>query len=37
MSLLGCHDVCPKHLPLSTQLAFIRRKDGFDRMEMKRR
>ena len=19
MSLLGCHDVCPKHLPLSTQ------------------
>jgi len=26
MSLLGCHDVCPKHLPLSTQLAFIRRK-----------
>ena len=26
MSLLGCHDVCPKHLPLSTQIAFIRRK-----------
>lgn len=26
MSLLACHDVCPKELPLSTQLAFIRRK-----------
>ncbi len=26
MSLLGCHDVCPKNLPLSTQIAFIRRK-----------
>jgi len=26
MSLLGCHDVCPKHLPLQTQLAFVRRK-----------
>ena len=26
MSLLGCHDVCPKQLPLSTQLAFVRRK-----------
>jgi fumarate reductase iron-sulfur subunit len=26
MSLLGCHDVCPKNLPLQTQLAFIRRK-----------
>jgi len=26
MSLLGCHDVCPKQLPLATQLAFIRRK-----------
>ena len=26
MSLLGCHDVCPKDLPLQTQLAFIRRK-----------
>jgi fumarate reductase iron-sulfur subunit len=26
MSLLACHDVCPKHLPLSTQIAFIRRK-----------
>ena len=26
MSLLGCHDVCPKGLPLSTQLAFMRRK-----------
>ena len=26
MSLLGCHDVCPKQLPLSTQIAFIRRK-----------
>lgn len=26
MSLLGCHDVCPKNLPLATQLAFMRRK-----------
>ena len=26
MSLLGCHDVCPKELPLATQIAFIRRK-----------
>jgi len=26
MSLLGCHDVCPKYLPLSTQIAFLRRK-----------
>lgn len=29
MSLLGCEDVCPKELPLSTQLAFIRRKMAF--------
>lgn len=26
MSLLGCHDYCPKELPLMTQLAFLRRK-----------
>jgi len=26
MSLLGCHDVCPKNLPLKTQIAFVRRK-----------
>jgi fumarate reductase iron-sulfur subunit len=26
MSLLGCHDVCPKELPLQSQLAFIRRR-----------
>ncbi len=26
MSLLGCHDVCPKHLPLQTQIAFLRRR-----------
>ena len=26
MTLLGCHDVCPKHLPLQTQIAFLRRK-----------
>jgi fumarate reductase iron-sulfur subunit len=26
MSLLGCHDVCPKQLPLATQIAFLRRK-----------
>ena len=25
MSLLACHDVCPKQLPLSTQIAFVRR------------
>ncbi|MFO1324811.1 MAG: fumarate reductase iron-sulfur subunit [Burkholderiales bacterium] len=32
MSLLACHDVCPKNLPLATQIAFIRRKmvrEGF--------
>ena len=26
MSLLACHDVCPKSLPLATQIAFVRRK-----------
>lgn len=26
MSLLGCHDVCPKDLSLRTQIAFLRRK-----------
>ena len=26
MSLLGCHDVCPKQLPLASQIAFVRRK-----------
>ena len=26
MALLGCHDVCPKQLPLQTQIAFLRRK-----------
>ncbi len=26
MTLLGCHDVCPKQLPLQTQIAFMRRK-----------
>ena len=26
MTLLGCEDVCPKNLPLATQLAFIRRR-----------
>ncbi len=26
MSLLGCHYVCPKQLPLQTQIAFLRRK-----------
>jgi fumarate reductase iron-sulfur subunit len=25
MSLLACHDVCPKQLPLSTQIAYLRR------------
>jgi len=25
MSLLGCHDVCPKGLPLQTQIAYLRR------------
>ncbi|MCL2590309.1 MAG: fumarate reductase iron-sulfur subunit [Betaproteobacteria bacterium] len=26
MSLLACHDVCPKTLPLQSQIAFLRRK-----------
>ena len=26
MTLLGCHDVCPKSLPMQTQIAFLRRK-----------
>jgi fumarate reductase iron-sulfur subunit len=26
MSLVGCQDVCPKSLPLATQIAFLRRK-----------
>jgi len=26
MTLLGCEDVCPKNLPLGTQIAFLRRK-----------
>jgi len=26
MSLLACHDVCPKELPLGTQIAFLRRR-----------
>ena len=26
MTLLGCHDVCPKELPLQAQIAFLRRK-----------
>ena len=26
MSLLDCHDLCPKNLPLQTQIAFMRRK-----------
>jgi succinate dehydrogenase iron-sulfur subunit len=26
MSLLACHDVCPKELPLESQIAFLRRK-----------
>ena len=26
MSLLACHDICPKSLPLQTQIAFLRRK-----------
>jgi fumarate reductase iron-sulfur subunit len=26
LSLLACHDVCPKNLPLATQIAFLRRK-----------
>jgi fumarate reductase iron-sulfur subunit len=26
MTLLGCNDVCPKELPLQTQIAFLRRK-----------
>jgi fumarate reductase iron-sulfur subunit len=33
MTLLGCQDVCPKELPLQTQIAFLRRRMarvGFD-------
>lgn len=26
MSLLACHDVCPKELPLQTQIAYLRKK-----------
>lgn len=26
MSLLACHDLCPKNLPLQTQITFMRRK-----------
>jgi fumarate reductase iron-sulfur subunit len=26
LSLLGCHDVCLKNLPLATRIAFLRRK-----------
>ena len=26
MSLLACHDVCPKELPFATQIAFLPRK-----------
>jgi fumarate reductase iron-sulfur subunit len=29
MGLLGCEDVCPKHLPLQDQLGFLRRKMGW--------
>jgi fumarate reductase iron-sulfur subunit len=25
MSLLACHDLCPKELPLATQIAYLRR------------
>lgn len=34
MSLLGCQDVCPKNLPLQTQIAYLRRammKRGFSK------
>ena len=36
MSLLGCQDVCPKNLPLQTQIAYLRRammKRGFVKAE----
>ena len=26
MTLLGCEDMCPKDLPLATQIAFLRRR-----------
>jgi fumarate reductase iron-sulfur subunit len=26
MSLLACQDLCPKELPLQTQIAFLRRR-----------
>ena len=34
MSLLACHDVCPKNLPLATQIAFSQAKNGCRRMEV---
>jgi fumarate reductase iron-sulfur subunit len=36
MSLLACHDVCPKDLPLATQIAYLRRrmaKTGWNQSE----
>jgi fumarate reductase iron-sulfur subunit len=26
LTLLGCEDMCPKDLPLATQIAYLRRK-----------
>jgi fumarate reductase iron-sulfur subunit len=26
MTRMACHDVCPEQLPLSTRIAFVRRK-----------
>jgi succinate dehydrogenase iron-sulfur subunit len=40
MSLLGCQDVCPKNLPLQTQIAYLRRamiKRGFVKAETRPR
>lgn len=33
MLLLGCHHVCPKALPLQTQIAFNRRKTVAEAMK----
>jgi hypothetical protein len=33
MSLLACHDVCPKNLPLATQIAFVQRAMVEQRLE----
>lgn len=33
LGLLGCEDVCPKHLPLQDQLAYLRKKTGWSQVK----